>query len=211
MGMNPRGRSRGRNHSYNNHNNRRFNNNGPSRNTVYDSVGPAGRLRGTALQLMEKYQTAAKDALASDRVLAESCLQHAEHYMRLNALAVAAETRHNPQHQAQPVIEETGSAEAMETPMIEAAGSCNTENKDSEKPAPVSFEPVTDDSDDLGEMMKMDLSVPVSAMVENEMKKRSAVARPVPAKKKTVDNSDASAVPVKRRGRPAKKTVAEAS
>ena len=98
MGMNPRGRSRGRNH---NNFNRRFNN-GPNRNTVYDSIGPAGRLRGTAFQLMEKYLSAAKELMASDRVAAESCLQHADHYMRINAMAIAAEgARYPAQNQAE--------------------------------------------------------------------------------------------------------------
>lgn len=49
----------------------------------FDSNGPEVRIRGTAYQINEKYVTLARDATsAGDRVLAESYLQHAEHYQR---------------------------------------------------------------------------------------------------------------------------------
>jgi hypothetical protein len=42
------------------------------------------RVRGNAWQVYEKYQSLARDAQgAGDRVLAESLLQHAEHYYRV--------------------------------------------------------------------------------------------------------------------------------
>ena len=51
---------------------------------VYDSNGPDVRIRGTAHQVHEKYAALAKDAAgAGDHILAESYLQHAEHYQRL--------------------------------------------------------------------------------------------------------------------------------
>ncbi len=51
---------------------------------VFDSNGPDVRIRGTAHQVAEKYMTLAKDATsAGDIVLAESYLQHAEHYTRI--------------------------------------------------------------------------------------------------------------------------------
>lgn len=56
----------------------------PNRAQVFDSNGPDVRIRGTAYQIQEKYMALAKDAASSgDRVLAESYLQHAEHYQRL--------------------------------------------------------------------------------------------------------------------------------
>ncbi len=56
----------------------------PHRNQVLDSNGPDTRVRGTAFQINEKYQSLAKDAYASgDMTLAESYLQHAEHYQRM--------------------------------------------------------------------------------------------------------------------------------
>ena len=56
----------------------------PNRNQTFDSNGPDVRIRGTAIQVNEKYQTLARDASTSgDRVMAENYLQHAEHYHRI--------------------------------------------------------------------------------------------------------------------------------
>ena len=64
-------------------NNNRGKNNG-GRAQVFDSNGPEVRIRGTAHQICEKYAALAKDAKSSgDAVLAESYLQHAEHYQRM--------------------------------------------------------------------------------------------------------------------------------
>lgn len=55
-----------------------------NRNQIFDSNGPDVRIRGTAHQVCEKYLALAKDATASgDIILAESYLQHAEHYQRI--------------------------------------------------------------------------------------------------------------------------------
>lgn len=57
---------------------------GQPKTQVYDSNGPDVRIRGTAHQVAEKYQTLAKDATSSgDPILAQSYLQHAEHYQRI--------------------------------------------------------------------------------------------------------------------------------
>lgn len=57
---------------------------GNNRSQVYDSNGPDVRIRGTANQVAEKYDALAKDAAgAGDMILAESYLQHAEHYVRI--------------------------------------------------------------------------------------------------------------------------------
>lgn len=51
---------------------------------AYDSNGPDVRIRGTAYQVTEKYETLAKDAETSGNfVLAENYRQHAEHYQRI--------------------------------------------------------------------------------------------------------------------------------
>ncbi len=57
--------------------------------SAVESNGPDVKIRGNAGQVLEKYQTLARDAMVSgDRVAAESYLQHAEHYYRvLNANA----------------------------------------------------------------------------------------------------------------------------
>ena len=63
-----------------------------SRNTVLESNGPIGHIRGTAAQLAEKYLAVAKDARHQrDHILAELCSQQAEHYIRLTNLAVQYE------------------------------------------------------------------------------------------------------------------------
>ena len=55
-----------------------------NKNTVIDSAGPDGRQRGSVSQLNEKYTSLASDASSSDdRILAESFLQFADHYYRV--------------------------------------------------------------------------------------------------------------------------------
>jgi hypothetical protein len=50
----------------------------------FESNGPEAKVRGTAQQILEKYQALARDAYsAGDRILAEGYLQHAEHYYRI--------------------------------------------------------------------------------------------------------------------------------
>ncbi|WP_321336120.1 DUF4167 domain-containing protein [uncultured Cohaesibacter sp.] len=54
----------------------------------YDSNGPDVKIRGTASHIAEKYQSLARDALASgDMVMSENYYQHAEHYLRIIAAA----------------------------------------------------------------------------------------------------------------------------
>jgi hypothetical protein len=84
MRPNQKQRMRGRNN-----NNRR----GPNPLTrTYESNGPDMKVRGTAAHVAEKYVQLARDAHSSgDPVMAESYLQHAEHYYRLIAAAQAAQ------------------------------------------------------------------------------------------------------------------------
>lgn len=57
---------------------------GNNKMKVYDSNGPDVRVRGTAYQITEKYETLAKDAERSGNiVLAENYRQHLEHYQRI--------------------------------------------------------------------------------------------------------------------------------
>lgn len=132
----------------NNHNrqNKRFNNNNRSnrpaqtiyRNTCLDSSGPAGKLRGTALQLNEKYMALAKDAAtASDMVLSEQYRQYADHYMRLQNIAIENENALRAQKEAQQAaaISETSTAD-------ESAENAPAENTtpSAEEPAQVESE-----------------------------------------------------------------------
>ncbi len=59
---------------------------GHHRSHTLDSSGPDVKVRGSASQIFEKYLALARDATVSgDRVTAESYLQHAEHYHRVNS------------------------------------------------------------------------------------------------------------------------------
>ena len=107
-----------------NHNrqNRRFNNRGnrPAqviyRNTCLDSSGPAGKLHGTPLQLNEKYVALSKDAAtANDMILAEQYRQYADHYMRLQNIAIENENALRAAKEAQRTVEE------IETPTEEVS------------------------------------------------------------------------------------------
>ncbi len=60
----------------------------------YESNGPDVKIRGTAHHVGEKYLQLARDAQSSgDPVMAESYLQHAEHYFRLIAAAQQAQAQ----------------------------------------------------------------------------------------------------------------------
>ena len=90
-------RSRGRNRrsggstSTANHNN-------PNRH--YESVGPDVKIRGSAQQVLEKYQQYARDAqTGGDRVLSEAYFQFAEHYQRIVAKQAEAKERQQSQQQ----------------------------------------------------------------------------------------------------------------
>lgn len=64
------------------------------RNSNFESSGPQGKIRGTAYQVIEKYQALGRDALTfGDRVAAENYFQHAEHYYRVMAANGGAEQR----------------------------------------------------------------------------------------------------------------------
>jgi len=87
---NRRQRSRG------NNNNRRYPN---QRGNSFESNGPEVKVRGTAQQVLEKYQSLARDAYSSgDRVLAEGYLQHAEHYYRVMNSEAENKDRENNQN-----------------------------------------------------------------------------------------------------------------
>jgi hypothetical protein len=58
---------------------------GPQHNQTLDSHGPEERIRGSASQIYQRYLTLAQEAARSDdRVAAENCYQHAEHYFRVS-------------------------------------------------------------------------------------------------------------------------------
>ncbi len=81
-GTNPR-KNRGRNSNSRRNNNSNGNSNYRPQ-TVFESNGPEGKIRGNAQQIYEKYIALATDAaMSDDKVRSESFYQHAEHYLRL--------------------------------------------------------------------------------------------------------------------------------
>ncbi len=169
MKQNQKNRYNGR---YNNRNNRSV----ITRNTSLESSGPCGKLHGTALQLFEKYQSAAKDALIqNDVVLAEICLQHADHYIRMQNIAIANEQANRPQ-QPQQQKQPEAPADELPTITVEIAPEKPAEQSTTEAMA----EPVIDDA-----ITKMDLSVPVGAMQEqNQSIPQKRTLRPRQPKQK---------------------------
>lgn len=112
-------RGGGRNNGQGHHNgggHHHHNNSGQRRSVnprvqTFDSNGPEVRIRGNAIQINEKYLALAKDASsAGDRVLAESYLQHAEHYQRMLNEINEEYARHQPQQapQQQPSADANG-------------------------------------------------------------------------------------------------------
>lgn len=95
----------GGHHHHNNGGGRRVN----PRVQTFDSNGPDVRIRGNAYQINEKYVALARDAnSAGDRVLAESYLQHAEHYLRMINEMTEEYNKQNPQQHLQPQQPITG-------------------------------------------------------------------------------------------------------
>ncbi len=75
---------------------------GHNPNRTFDSNGPEVKIRGTAAHVYEKYLQLARDANSSgDRVMAESYLQHAEHYFRIMAAQQAQQQQYQQQMQQQ--------------------------------------------------------------------------------------------------------------
>ena len=150
-------------------------------NTLIDSNGPCGKIKGTAFQIMEKYLAAAKDASGADRVLYENCMQHAEYFFRTHIAALAAEAErreslNNEIAEAKDDVEETVAKVADEKE--------NEDLPDMENDKPEEESETEDISSDI---VALDLSFPdVSKLGQTE---------------------DKPAAPVKRRGRKPKEQV----
>lgn len=70
--------------SNNNYNNNNNNNQIFSLNYKFDSISPAGKISGTALDLIKRYNELAKEAQGNaDYVEAEAFRQYAEHYRKI--------------------------------------------------------------------------------------------------------------------------------
>jgi hypothetical protein len=94
---------------------------GGGRNS-YDSNGPAGKVRGTAQQVLDKYQALGRDAMTSgDRIGAESYFQFAEHYHRIVHADGAAKPDSQQNNQDRNNRQNPGQAEVVEVPVVDAS------------------------------------------------------------------------------------------
>lgn len=116
----------------------------------YDSNGPAGKVRGTAQQVLDKYQALGRDAASSgDRIAAESFFQFAEHYYRI----VNADNAGNPserrerQNADQPQPDTSGNV--IEVPVVDGNATAETPDAASESGERNSFDPADEPDADV--------------------------------------------------------------
>ncbi|HJW40499.1 MAG TPA: DUF4167 domain-containing protein [Rhizomicrobium sp.] len=84
-------------------------------NRSFDSSGPEVKIRGSASNVYEKYLQLARDANANgDRVMAESYLQHAEHYYRI----MAAQQAQMQQYQQQQALQQQRPGNGADQPFV---------------------------------------------------------------------------------------------
>jgi hypothetical protein len=98
-----------------------------NRAQVFDSNGPDVRIRGTAYQIHEKYMALARDAAGSgDVILAESYLQHAEHYQRMINSWAEADGYRAPSA----AYHEEGQPQQQQQPQAQGQGQQNRQSED---------------------------------------------------------------------------------
>lgn len=198
MHNNRRQRGRGRNKP----------NQGFSPNRVYESNGPDMKVRGTAAQVLEKYQTLARDAQsAGDRVMAENYLQHAEHYQRLlNLMQEQIQAEQSAREEERLARQ---AQEAKDTPADDLAVDENDPSKDGlqaeVEPQDAATAQAPEQTDDQQEPPTTTASVPAqSDEVEAVDGKKEAVQPSTASQDKSLAEEVVKTAP-KRRGRPPKK------
>jgi uncharacterized protein DUF4167 len=106
----------------------RFNANRPFRqqprvaqnNQTFDSNGPTIKIRGSALQIFERYIALAREATANgDRIAAENFYQHAEHYFRINNARHDGDRQGAPPRPTTPADVEMNSSDAADSRDVE--------------------------------------------------------------------------------------------
>ena len=86
------------------------------RSNGFESAGPEGKIRGSAQQVFDKYQSLGRDALSSgDRVTAEGFFQHAEHYFRI----ISSDTRSKGNNPPPKEQDQSQSSSSVEVPITE--------------------------------------------------------------------------------------------
>ena len=123
-GSNRRPRTRPNNNNPNNNNKRQ------GGRSSYDSNGPDGKVRGTAQQVLEKYQALGRDATsAGDRVAAEAYFQFAEHYYRVVSADGGIQLPRREQHGTEVSENDTIENETVESSLTSKAISSDQANE----------------------------------------------------------------------------------
>ncbi|MCV6547335.1 MAG: DUF4167 domain-containing protein [Cohaesibacter sp.] len=181
----------------------------------YDSNGPDVKIRGTANHIAEKYQSLARDALASgDIVMAENYYQHAEHYLRIIASAQANSREQQSDQRNQPAVngsgeQPQGSARPARRPRSAPVDLAGEEQPDIEvveiadvKPASVQDDPANDASE----------AAPVAQEVEaaDDANGEGEEEAPAPKRRRRAPAPRTPRTPRTRRRAPAKNASEEA-
>lgn len=120
-------------------------------NKHWESLGPNVRIRGSAIQIYDKYVGLAEDAKRNgDRVLVENLKQHAEYYLRLMNVQQA---QHQERQNRQQANAENDSANNVDN-AVDTSSREDTNTEDSAivedlTPKAVSTSPDTDEADAL--------------------------------------------------------------
>ena len=137
-------------------------------NRVFDSSGPEGKVRGTPQQIIDKYNQLARDAqLSNDRVATENFQQHAEHYLRL--LAVAQREQQERQQQQQQSQQQQSQQRRQDDQSSREAGSSKASDQPSE---------ATESSAKPGEAIEVQTADDSSGLVETPEENAQRQRRP---------------------------------
>jgi hypothetical protein len=150
-------------------NHKRFNGNSAvNKNTQFDSNGPAGKIRGTAFQLVEKYTNAAKDCLTQgDDIMAEICRQFADHYFRIHLSTLPPDKEEQDVEPPAPAAESGADAHYNRPTRSQRAASYKQAEPEAE--SHVDDGPTAKDIETeftVPDVENMDLSIPISVLSE---------------------------------------------
>lgn len=107
-------------------------NNNPNKH--FESNGPGVKIRGSAQQILDKYQQYARDAQSSgDRVDAENYLQHAEHYYRVLAKMKPPEKPKQEPREGDAKDEQNTGAETNEAKSVDGEGQKSDESRENRR------------------------------------------------------------------------------
>ena len=172
---------------------------------IFETSGPAGKFRGTAQQLTDRYVNLGKDFLSKrEYIRAQECFQHAEHYRRLAAQSAGEKSVEKKEDSARPVYQKSSVEKELSPEKNDAAF-------DAAHPSPASDLPsfIVDDGEE-SLVEKNEKPNKVRSTRKQSVKKSSIAGEKEPIKEKVLSEegesdqkpvSEKSVVRVKRRRR----------